>query len=100
MKTDDVEAQTLKPVDVDPKTKYENEYATCCSKSGKTDARLIRYVSKFTFSMITLIFAGAQIIRAGECDPLVPFYSSLITYILGAWIHSNNNKQINTLSND
>ena len=60
--------------------KYENEYSTCCSKR-KTDARLLRYGSKFSLSVFTLGFACVQIVRAGDCDPLVPFYSSLITFV-------------------
>jgi len=68
--------------------KYENTYATCCSKSG-TDARLIRYGSKFSLSVFTLGFACVQIARAGDCDPLVPFYSSLITFVLGTWLKTD-----------
>ena len=69
--------------------KYENEYSTCCSRSGKTDARLIRYGSKFSLSVFTLGFACVQIARAGDCDPLVPFYSSLITFVLGTWLKTD-----------
>ena len=76
------------------KQHYENEYSTCCSKTGKTDARLIQYGSRFTMSVLTLAFAGVQLIRAGPCDALVPFYSSLITFILGVWLKENFNQQV------
>ena len=76
--------------------KYENEYTTCCSKTGKTDKRLIQYASKFSLSLIVIAFACVQLIRADPCDSLVPYYSSLITFILGAWIKTNDNKTPST----
>jgi hypothetical protein len=71
---------------IDPETRYENEYSTCCSRTGKTDARLISYASRFTISLLMLGFASIQLVRSHECDSLIPFYSSLITCVLGAWI--------------
>ena len=68
--------------------RYENEYSTCCSKR-KTDARLLRYGSKFSLSVFTLGFACVQIVRASECDALVPFYTSLITFVLGTWLKTD-----------
>jgi hypothetical protein len=79
---------------IDPAVRYENEYSTCCSRSGKTDARLIRYVSRFSLSIITLVFAGVQLVRAHDCDPLVPFWTSLITFVLGAWIKIDGQKAV------
>ena len=73
------------------KERFENEYSTCCSRSGKTDARLIRYASRFSISLILLSFSCVQIVRAGECDPLVAFYTSLITLIVGVWVKSPDN---------
>ena len=63
-------------------------------KDWKTDARLIRYGSKFSLSILTLGFACVQLIRAGPCDSLVPFYSSLITFILGAWLKLDSKQDI------
>jgi len=72
--------------------RYENEYTTCCSKTGKTDKRLIQYASKFSLSLLVITFACVQLIRAEPCDGLVPFYSSLITFVMGAWIKTDGNK--------
>jgi hypothetical protein len=74
------------------KERFDNEYSSCCSRSGKTDARLIRYASRFSISLILLTFACVQITRAGDCDPLVPFYTSLITLVMGAWVKTDNIK--------
>ena len=74
--------------------RYENEYSSCCASSGKTDARLIRYISKTGISILVLTFAGIQLVRAGPCDSLVPFYTSLITMVVGSYIKlEGNNKQ-------
>jgi hypothetical protein len=72
--------------DIDAKTRYDDQFSTCCSRTGTTDARLIRYASRFTISLLMLAFASIQLIRSHECDSLVPFYTSLITFVLGAWI--------------
>ena len=74
----------------------ENEYSSCCSRSGTTDKRLIQYASRFSISVLSLVFAGVQLVRASECDGLIPFYSSLITFILGAWVKVDAAKQVNT----
>ena len=79
---------------IDPKERYVNEYSTCCSRTGKTDARLIRYASRFSMSVLTMGFAAVQIARAGDCDPLVPFYCSLFTFVLGAWVKTDAAKLI------
>jgi hypothetical protein len=78
---------------VDTESHYENEYSTCCSRTGKTDARLINYASKFTVSILMLGFASIQLVRSHDCDPLVPFYTSLITFILGIWVKSDSAKK-------
>ena len=80
------------PRSIDPTTRYENEYSTCCSRTGKTDARLIKYASKFAISLLMLAFASIQLVRSYECDALVPFYTSLITFILGAWVKVDTSK--------
>jgi len=77
------------------KQRFDNEYATCCSRSGKTDARLIRYASRFSISLILLTFSCVQLVRAGDCDPLVPFYTSLITLVMGAWVNGPDNSKKN-----
>ena len=73
--------------------RYEDSYASCCAKSGKTDARLIRYASKTGISLLILGFSCAQLIRAGECDPLVPFYCSLITLVMGSYVKLEGNNK-------
>jgi hypothetical protein len=72
--------------DIDAKTVYDDHFSSCCSRSGTTDARLIRYASKFTISLLMLGFASIQLVRSHECDSLVPFYTSLITFVMGSWI--------------
>ena len=74
------------------KQRFDNEYSSCCSKSGKTDARMIRYASRFSISIILLTFSCVQLMRAGDCDPLVPFYTSLVTLVMGAWVNDNSKK--------
>lgn len=71
--------------------RYENEYSTCCTKSGKTDKRLILFTSKFGMSLLILGFAGYQIMGAGECDGLLPWYTSLITLIVSVWVKPTTN---------
>jgi len=88
----DVVAVTPPQVIVDPGTRYENEYSTCCSRTGTTDARLIKYASKFAISLLMLAFASIQIVRSEQCDALVPFYTSLITFLLGAWVSKDTSK--------
>ena len=67
---------------------YENTYQTCCSKSGKTDKRLIQYGTKFSLTLLVMIFCFYQIITAGECDSLTPWYCSLVSGIVGVWLNS------------
>jgi hypothetical protein len=93
---EEVVVHTPRVYSIDPKTRYTNEYSTCCSRTGKTDARLIRYASRFSMSVLTMGFAAVQIARAGDCDPLVPFYCSLFTFVLGAWVKADAAKQIQT----
>lgn len=81
---------------IDPQVMYTNEYSTCCSRTGKTDARLIRFASRFTMSILSMGFAAIQIYRAKECDGLLPFYCSMITFVLGAWVSTDAEKRIDT----
>ena len=71
---------------------YNDTWRSCCSRSGYTDRRLIQYITRFSLSVLTLVFSCIQLIRAHDCDPLVPFYSSLITFVLGAWLQSDDKK--------
>ena len=73
---------------------YEDSYSSCCARSGRTDARLLRYISKTGVSILILIFAGAQLVRAGPCDSLVPFYCSLITLVMGSYVKLDSNKSL------
>ena len=65
---------------------YENTYQTCCSKTGKTDKRLIHYATKATLTLLVLTFCFYQIITAEECDSLLPYYTSLISMVLAVWL--------------
>ena len=68
----------------------ENMYSSCCSRTGKTDVRLIRFTTKICFSFIVLSFSFYSISTADECDSLIPFWTSLISIIVGAWINGSN----------
>lgn len=69
------------------KQRYENEYTTCCSRTGRTDARLIRYGSKFSLSVLVIGVSFYQILNADPCDPLIPWFCSLISGVLSTWIN-------------
>ena len=88
-------SHTMKKLELDlEKEKYNDSYSTCCSRTGTTDARLIRYVSRFSLSSIVLIFACYQLITARDCDSLVPFYTSLITLLVGTWVKLDGNTNV------
>lgn len=70
---------------------YNNEY-TCCCTDAKTDRRLLDFTSKYILSLFILGFACYNISVAKECDSLVPFYSSLITFVLGVWLKKPESK--------
>ena len=67
--------------------RYENTYNTCCS-SGGTDKRLIQYVTKFSLTILIMVFCFYQIITAGECDARLPWYCSLVSGVIGVWLNS------------
>lgn len=73
--------------------RYENEYNTCCTSSGKTDKRLIQYASKFTMSIVILTFAGYQIMTLTPGDGLLPWYTSLVTMIMTVWIKTKTEEE-------
>ena len=65
--------------------RYDNTYNTCCS-SGGTDKRLIQYGTKFSLTLLVMVFCFYQIITAGECDSLLPYYTSLISMVVAVWL--------------
>ena len=75
------------------KKEYNDHYSTCCS-NRTTDARLLQFSAKFSMSVLALGFAGVQLIRSDECSNLTPFYCSLITFILGAWVSDSAKQKI------
>ena len=91
MEEKNAEHVVVHPHIIDAETRYANEYTSCCSKR-RTDKRLLQYASRFTISILMLGFASIQIIRSHDCDALVPFYTSLITFIIGAWVKMDTSK--------
>ena len=69
--------------------RYENEYTSCCSRSG-TDKRLIDVGFKMTVLLIVLIHSLIMIayntIHDNPCDSFNPLYTSIITLIIGLFI--------------
>ena len=69
---------------------YAVGWESCCSRTGKTDARLLSFSMRATLSILTLGFAAVQLVRAEPCDKLVSWYCSIITFVLGCWMGANN----------
>ena len=64
-----------------------NVYSCCFSKNGTTDRRVLEYCSKTAISFSILAFSFIMIARNKDpCSPLLTFYSSLVTLILGSYI--------------
>ena len=61
------------------------QWGCCCSKRP-TDARLLTYIIRVIISIMILIFSLYKIGTVHECDPLLSFYTSTITFILGAYL--------------
>lgn len=55
----------------------------CCCYDRPTDAEAIKYVGRMLLTVCVLAFSMIQIIRADACDGQLPFYTSLITFIVG-----------------
>lgn len=70
----------------------ENRWSCCCIK-GTTDRRLIEYIGKYIITIGVLGFSFVQIVRAEECDSMLPFYSGLITFVIGYYIDSGSPKE-------
>jgi hypothetical protein len=62
----------------------ENKLSSCCG--GSTEKRLFEHASRLFISIIVLIFTFAQMIRSEANDPMLPFYTSLLTFVLGNWL--------------
>jgi len=77
------------------KKEYNDTYRTCCS-DRTTDARLLTWAAKFSMSMLALCFSATQIVRAEPCDTVLPFYTSLITFILGAFVSESAKQRVQT----
>lgn len=63
----------------------KNILKTCCGTTS--DKRLLVFVSSFTISMFTALFACIQLIRLDDCHSQNT-YTGLLTLIIGLWIRS------------
>jgi len=71
----------------------KNIWKSCISPTGQTDSRLLKFSAKFIFSTIALIYCFHGLNNADECSSLVPFYTSLIGGIVGAWLNIPQDKK-------
>ena len=55
----------------------------CCCCERPTDSEAIKYTGRMLLTICVLAFSMTQIIRADECDGQLPFYTSLVTFIVG-----------------
>jgi hypothetical protein len=62
----------------------ENKLSSCCG--GSTDKRLLEHASRLFISILVLTFTFAQMIRSEPNDAMLPFYTSLLTFVLGNWL--------------
>jgi len=68
------------------KEKYEDTYK--CNKCN-TDRRCIQFTSKLSISLICLLFCMGGIIKnTDDCNPMISYYTSLISLIIGYWLPS------------
>ena len=72
--------------------RYDNEIKSCCSRTGTTDRRLVRYGTKVFLSIVVISFCFYQIMNAGPCDTMIAWYCSLVSGILGTWMKLPNIK--------
>ena len=61
----------------------ENHWDSCCSKTGRTDRRLIEFSARFFLSVVMMSVSVYAILTADECDSIVPFWCSIISFVLG-----------------
>ena len=70
----------------------DTSWSSCCSRSGKTDKRLLNFSARLAMSILTLGFSAVQIARAEPCDNLVSWYCSIVSWVLGTWMGSSDSK--------
>ena len=72
----------------DEKFERDNTLHSCCN--GSTDKRLLEYSVKTVVIMICLAFALTMLVidALGDdpCNPLIPFYTGIITLVLGLYV--------------
>ena len=68
---------------------YNDQWNSCCSKTGTTDRRLIEFSCRMVLSTIALSVSLYSLVVAGPCDPLIPFWSSIIAFVLGLNVNNN-----------
>lgn len=66
--------------------RYDNTYNTCCFKGG-TDRRLIQYGTKFSLTILVMVFCFYQIMTADDCSPLLPWFCSLASGVISVWLN-------------
>ena len=69
----------------------ENNWNSCCSNQP-TDSRLLKFITRFSISLLTLSMSFYGLVNAKECDNLVPFWSGLITFVVGLNINPEDRK--------
>jgi hypothetical protein len=72
------------------KERYQNTWA-CCGRT--TDKRCINFIGRWVVSCAVLSFSLYQLSVAEDCDPLIPLWSGIITFIIGALISARNEKK-------
>lgn len=70
--------------------KYQNTW-NCCGRS--TDKRCINFIGRWIVSCAVLSFSLYQLSVAEDCDPLIPLWSGILTFIIGALISARNEKK-------
>ena len=72
----------------------ENEWTACCCPQ-KTDKRLLQFSAKLVISLVVLGVSLHELVTADPCDGLIPFWSSLVSFIIGLNTNNTNQKQKN-----
>ncbi len=66
-----------------PSPAYQDQWTSCLFPGRTTDRRLIQFTSRFVTGLACLVFSMYQLANADPCDSLVPFYCSVVTFVLG-----------------